>query len=74
VKTFKSFAAISALLIILSSPTLAGQVDTPPVVKPPQPPHQETTVGEGTDAGSGTTADPLLETALYIVRTLLSVF
>lgn len=73
-KTLKSLVAISALLITLSSHTFAGQVDTPPVVKPPEPPTQESAaVVAGRGATEEVTTDPLLETALVIVRTFLSI-
>lgn len=72
-RTVYRFFAISALYLVLSLPTLAeGQVDMPPVAKPPT---QKTSTVEVTNAGDDeATADPILQAALDIIMTLLSVF
>jgi hypothetical protein len=85
VKNFRQFFATAVLILVLTFPAFAGEIQSPGVINPPPPPSQQSSVtGDMSMPGATATGDilipgaaeldPVTEAALSLLQSILSIF
>jgi hypothetical protein len=72
-KNFRKFFATTVLTLVVAFPAFAGEILLPGVIDQPPPPPQSAVTGNIQTPGVSA-LDPVTETALSLLQSILSIF